>query len=508
MALVGAVFLLSRLLLLYGQLALFPGSGEEDIRLYAGYAEACDLAWSQGGSVYDHCQAEYPHLALAVMALPRVWMKAAPPILGGGPPGLARYRALYRVEMALFDLLAFLALLWLVNRLYRAEPVRQRAERLLAFVVVGLLLGTFLYNRLDIVQGALVVLSLALLVSRLHYAWSFAVLALAINFKLVPVVLVPVWVLASLPPGLVADARNQGGVRRLVGVCCWRLAVATALTLALFAPVYLSSGERCLAFFQYHRDRGLEVGSFYSAVILGLKPFGYPSACYYGHGCINVDSPASALLTRLSPAITLGLLLAVTLFSGWLLLRRKAEDEEGRAPGLPAGGARSTLEKGAPPAGRLFGGDLAACASLALLVFIAGNKVFSPQYLLWLLPLLPLLPFSVVPRRLCLGSFGVVCAISTATRLLWARHIVVSPWVEPVTWVSGPTALGSVLLISRNVVFLALILLVGTCLVRGIWARPGKEGRLPLGRRDKGGLQVPAPSERPLVCPEEVHAGL
>ena len=177
---------------------------------------------------------------------------------------------------------------------------------------------------------------------------------------------------------------------------------------------------------------------------LALKHFGYPAGCNFSYGCINVDSPASPFLVRLAPSITLVLLLAATLFSLWLLLRRPAG-----SPGKPAPG-----------------GVLVGCTSLLLLVFIAGNKVFSPQYLIWLLPFLPLLPLPPRPRRLCLGVFAVVCVLTTVLVLTWRRHVVGNPaWLATMP-VSGPTGLGVALLWARNLAFVGLTLLVAVCLAR------------------------------------------
>ena len=48
-------------------------------------------------------------------------------------------------------------------------------------------------------MSALVMIAVALLLSRAHYFWSFLALAAAINFKLTPIVLLPVWVLGAQP---------------------------------------------------------------------------------------------------------------------------------------------------------------------------------------------------------------------------------------------------------------------------------------------------------------------
>jgi len=430
--LVWSAFLVTRLFLLYAQLVLLPTSGDCDIRIFGHYANSYALATSHGCSVYDYCDPEYPNLALMVMALPNAFCD---------PSDLAAYRGWYRVEMALFDVLAFATAVWLVRRFFGEETRWQRTQRLLAFVAGGLLLGTLLQTRLDAVVGALVLLSLALLVSRLHYVWSFAVLAAAVNFKLVPVVLIPLWVAASLPPALVASIRDKGGPWRLLAACCGRTAVAGALTVALAVPAFLASGGRSLGFLSYHRDRGLEIGSFYSSALLLLRPLGYPEQFGFGHGSINVDAATAPLLARLSPYITLGLVLLATAIAVRYVLQEKVEG--GHRRGNPAG-------------------DLAWAASLVLAAFVVGNKVFSPQYLLWLAPLMPLVRLPATRYRLALITLASACALSTIAVLVWQRQIVgETEWIETATNVAGPTAWGSGLLIGRNVVFLGFVLLLG-----------------------------------------------
>ncbi len=445
-ALVWSAFLVSRFLFLYAQLVLLPTSGDCDVRIYARYAAAYQQASAEGGSVYDYCQPEYPHLALVVMAVPQLGANAA--------SGFAAYRGLYRLEMALFDLLAFLTVLWLIRTHFRDEPAWRRTARLLAYVVGGLLLPTLFYTRLDVVVGALVVLSLALLVSRWHYVLSFVVLAAAVNFKLVPVVLIPLWVVASLPAALVGGVRNKGGVWRLLAVGGWRSAVAVALTVAFALPAYVSSGGRSLAFLQYHAGRGLEIGSVYSSALLALRPLGLPCDFGFAYGCLNVDAPAAPLLARISPYLTLALVLAATFFSCRLLLRRKYEASRG-----PSGAYNSV-------------GGLASGAALVLAAFMAGNKVFSPQYLLWLVPLLPLLPWPTLSRRLGGALFAAACAVSTLTMLVWQRHVIGDEdWIDTVTNVSGPTALGGALLVARNVVFLGFVALLAWIMYRQMIVR-------------------------------------
>jgi hypothetical protein len=443
-ALVWSAFLVSRILFLYVQLVVLPTSCDCDVRIYARYAKAFDLASDRGASLYDYCRPEYPHLALVFMAQPRQLMIDDDPDPISDPDGFELYRGLFRVEMALFDLLAFAILFWVVKRWFAHESAWRRTKRLLMFVAGGLLLPTLLYSRLDLALGALVLLSLALLVSGRHYVWSFALLAVAINFKLVPVVLIPVWVVASLPPALIGSSRVRGGLVRLLAVCGRRAAVAGALTVALAVPAYLSSAGRSLDFLAYHKERGLEIGSCYSSALLLLKPFRWPEHFGFGFGSLNIDGLGAPLLVQSAPLVTCCLLLAATAVSCRLLLHHKYTESSSTA--------RQGSELLAATAG---------CAVLVVSAFIAGNKVFSPQYLLWLLPFIPLLPRSGFHGRLCTLAFAAACLLSTATMVVWQHHVVGDDdWTDTVTSVPGPTPLGCALLIARNAAFLGLVVLL------------------------------------------------
>jgi hypothetical protein len=89
--------------------------------------------------------------------------------------------------------------------------------------------------------------------------------------------------------------------------------------------------------------------------------------------------------------------------------------------------------------------------------FVATNKVFSPQYLLWLLPLAALVPFQGRPRRAFLAGFLLVCVLSTALMpfllvldLLDPTSVGAAPVFRP------PTTRFVVVLLLRNLLFLAL----------------------------------------------------
>src|SRR5262249_3448147 len=149
----------------------------------------------------------------------------------------------------------------------------EHMHRLLFYLASTVALWHLLCDRLDLLLALLVVLSLVLLLSRLHYAWSFAVLALAVNFKLVPLVLAPVWVIGSLP----ADREGTLFRPRVLLALATRVALLSGMVIAGFLPFYLLEGDRCLGFLTYHRARGLEIGSIWGSLLLALEALGQPA---------------------------------------------------------------------------------------------------------------------------------------------------------------------------------------------------------------------------------------
>ena len=459
--LIVGTFLVSRLLILpFTQ----PTS---DVGIYAEYAQEIETAAREGRSfnelhaaAREHSKAagrlagageeyrdvEYPPLAIEVLRLPLFWMRQ--PATDAPADFAAVYAVAYRRGLAIVDVLLFGTIVWLVRRLYPRESPPQQARRLLFYVAGTLALWHLLYDRLDLIQALAVTLALALLVGRRHYAWSFAVLALAINFKLVPLVLAPVWVVGSLPAELplAVSLRTAGrlGARALL---------LTVLTFGALLPFFFRAGSDCLGFLRYHRARGLEVESVWSCLPLALEAFGQPVEVAYSYGSVNVSSPLTPLLTGLAPITTGALLLAGTVV---LLVRARQMASAEKQPGSAA-----TLAQRVPA-------EFAAYTLLILMLFVATNKVFSPQYLLWLLPLAALVPFEGRARGAFLAGFLLVCLLSTVLMpflfvfdLLDARSAGVAPVFHPLT------ARFVIVLLVRNVLFLVWT----ACLALGLARR-------------------------------------
>ena len=368
-----------------------------------------------------------------------------------------QYRVVYRWGMAAVDGLIVVLVAWLARRLFPLEGAGEQGLRLLIYLAGTTVLWPLLYDHLDLVLALLLVVALGLLVSRLHYAWSFAVLAAAVNFKLVPLVLAPVWVVGSLPATrpLVPWGPRQAG--RLLA----RGALLAALVLAVFLPLYAAAGGDSLRFFRYHAARGLEVESLWACVPLALQYLGQPIVVDYSYGSVNVHSPLTPLLTRLAAPVT-----AVLLAGGTSLLLLRARRLTAGADGeRPAG---TTLAQ-------VYPAELGCYALLFLAVFVCANKVFSPQYLLWLAPLAVLVPLQGRHRRQFLWAFLLICALSTVVAPFLFLFDIIDPTAPDTAppSIRAPSPRFVTIVLVRNLLFLGWTAALAAYLARRAFAGAG-----------------------------------
>jgi hypothetical protein len=225
-------------------------------------------------------------------------------------------------------------------------------------------------------------------------------------------------VLASLP-----HAWLRHDLRRLLLVCVFRSAVLAMLTLAIFLPLLWWFGPSdSLRFFSFHATRGIEIGSVYSYLALVLGVGGLTVAWESSHKSIEIHSVLSPVLAMLFPVIAATVLLGAYVWIARLLGRVATTDQQSVAQRYPS--------------------DFAGFATVLLLLFMATSKVFSPQYLLWIVPLLPLAP---------MGRFGSILGGAIAA-------VAMTSVIYPLYWdaLQAPGALMRLALplyTARNVIF-------------------------------------------------------
>jgi hypothetical protein len=340
---------------------------------------------------------EYPWPAVALLDLPR---------LAGAAQGAPYHLALLGLFAAIDA--AFAGCLW------RAGG-RRMTRGMVLWIALGPLLGPLVLARFDTLAGAALALALLALASR--PAAAGALVALGAGIKLFPVLGLP----ALLLPG---------GWGRRAAVAAG--AAAAGLGLAAWT-VHAAGWERLWAPLGFQGQRGLHVEAFAALPFLWARHLGLGDwesrlgACR----CYELHGPGIDLaLQGASVGLALG-----ALGLGLLFWRAARAGTTARTPALAA---RLTI--------------------LALVLFIATNKVFSPQYLVWLaapLAVLALLPGGGLARAdlaLLLGA----CA---------ATHVIFPLNYAALSQVESSRAWVLLLLAARDAALVAL----GARLAAQVW---------------------------------------
>jgi len=274
---------------------------------------------------------------------------AQPVFLAARVAGAAHYALGFKALMALCGLAA-LACAVATLRTVRAPLARGVALAAL-FAAAPLLTGPIFLNAYDLWPAFLLALALLLLVRR-QPVWAFAVLGAAIAAKLYPV--------AVLPIAFLAIAR-EARVRALGALVA--VVVVAHLPFAILGPGGLRYSYVTQA------KRGLELSSLGASFLL---LFGNPATANEPPGSLNVTGGTADALATVSALLVLAAIVA----------------------------AAAAFTRGRP---------LLAAAAAAVTGFVAFDKVFSAQYVEWLVPLAPLA--------------GVDAAVGTAVILVLTRLV-------------------------------------------------------------------------------------
>lgn len=435
-----------------------PEVRHSTISLYAKYGFEYAAAAAQHVTVYDVSAAdarkrpalpgsrpepgagtiEYPPMVISWMALP-VRLLHLPE--HGWPVSAAELRAYItgaRVGFVLFDVFG-MGLLWYALRVrFRARSGRLAAA-IGSYAACGLCLYALIYDRMDIVMGTLIAAALVTLTSPLPWAVSFVLLAIAIHFKVVAILLAPVWIIGSLPCGVL----RSRPVHQCLAVSS-RIGILGLAGLAIFLPYFLQCGWQTLEFLNYHTQRGIQFESLLANILLLLRPIGLPVSIEHSYGSTNLQVAGSSAMASLATAAML-CTIAIAVRCLWVDVRKRSE-------GLP-----STTR-----VGLLFPELFVRHSVLILAIGICGSKVFSPQYLLWFLPLVPqlILADEQADSKLQSVFFGVALFTMLIYPVLFDTDI--RPALRDgysVTYLP-PTLRGLVTLTFRNALFLWMTVLL------------------------------------------------
>ena len=280
------------------------------------------------------------------------------------PPALfsetsAEFIDLFSSEMALVLVLSLVLVALAARRVGgpAAWPVPA-----VTFAAGALLLYPVAVTRYDaVVALALAAAALGAVFGGRYVLLAYASLGFGAAAKLVPA-------LAVFPLVLLRRGAGSG------------LAVFFAVVALFFVPALLFGGGGFVGSFRYHADRGLQVESVASSVLMALNRV---DGVVFEFGAFEARGPGAGLAAGLSLPAT-AVLLGVT---GLAMLRRH------RREGFD-------------------GAQFPRYAAALILAFMLGSKVLSPQYEIWLLPLVPLCAAGSAGAGLCL-LFLISCLTTT-----------------------------------------------------------------------------------------------
>jgi uncharacterized membrane protein len=351
-----------------------------DIAIYHEYA-----SWmADGAQPYRDFAVEYPPLAIPIF-------RAV-----GHTYDITAYTRWFSFEMFLFALATAMVVAAIAVRLW---PRDRRAYFAAVFFAVAVAAtGAIIENRYDVAVTLIIAAVIGLLLDRQITLAAF-VLGLGFSLKLTPVVLLPFVLLFVLKQP-----------RRFI----LAMLAFTFSAVAPFVPYLFMSPAGVEHVFLYHLDRPLQIESVLGAPLLIAKALGLTQqvAVGYGYGSHYIEANGAHLLASLSGPLSL---LAVLVTYALIWRRRETIMSERRYVPL-------------------------AVFALTVAIMVFG-KVFSPQYVIWLLPALAL----VAVEDQLLGALGFAVLLLTQIEFpsLYGRLVGLKPDVL-------------VLVSVRNIVFVAL----------------------------------------------------
>ena len=282
------------------------------------------------------------------------------------------------------------------------------------WVFFGVATGHVLWLRLDLFPGVLVAGAAALLMR--HPAVASAVLAGAAAVKLWP---------AVLAAGLVGGLRRAGTWIR-VGSFFGALAVLAGIT-------WVTSGlDRLISPLTYQGDRGIQIESLAASPFV-IAAHENPGAYWMGYAAsrsFEIQGPGTNAAVQVADWAMLAVLAFAVIWALWQLF-----------------------------ADRWHPRPAVAFMLLMVLLLIVSNKVFSPQYIVWIGPLLAVC-LTLTRSRLVMAMAGLT-VIAAALGLYVFPYNYDPLWQDPVNATSVIAAL-----VLRNALIVVLTGLAAAWLVQ------------------------------------------
>jgi hypothetical protein len=370
--------------------SLTTGNVFSEVHLYFVYASQ-----AMAGEVpYRDYMVEYPPLSFPLFLLPRLFAGS-----------LLSYAVIFILQMVLINAVAIYVIGRVVERRWGIERV---PDRFVWYTLFLLALSPMAFSKFDLAPMTLAfAAALAWFSGKNRLGGILAGIGTLV--KVFPAVI------AGL--GLLLESRTRKVWR-------WRGTLAFLLTAGLGSALWLMlSGSGVRNSLRYHMERGLEIESLYSGLLMIVaKISGAEVSWVWDHGSFQLLTPWSDSFAALAFPLQAAALLVVM----WRFYR------SGMGSGVQYCGA-------------------------AVLAFVITGKVLSPQFLIWLFPFITLLDGALWRK----GRWIFLACCLTSTMIF--------PWLFVELLNFAPIAVGVLNL--RNLLLLYLLFLL---LRRGGRERVGK----------------------------------
>ncbi|MCL2143077.1 MAG: DUF2029 domain-containing protein, partial [Methanomassiliicoccaceae archaeon] len=275
----------------------------------------------------------------------------------------------------------------------------------------------FVVDRFDIVPAVLALAAVYCYVTK-RYTLAFALLAMGTMIKIYPAVLFPVFMVP-----LIMD-RNWNEILKGTGVFA-------VVSLAVIVPVLILQPEMLSEMISYHADRPLQIETIASSFIypfamLGLTDVWISDSTEFGSDNLRGTLPdaAASILTF----VMIALVIVVCIIYAMILKKLK---------GMGSKDDRRYL--------------FASTILIVVMMFVMIGKVFSSQYLLWIIPPLTVLLMISSDEKWNRIVFILFAVILAVTQLQFAYNVGYLGGGENIN------DIGMMMILLRNILMIALL---------------------------------------------------
>lgn len=308
---------------------------------------------------------EYPPLTLAAFSLP-----------------LLVPLPYYTLAFALLMVLVVVAMYGLLER----SGARGAAPLFLLYLVLGTI--AVVQERFDLLPAACTLVCV-LAAERGRWRTAYLALALGVLLKLYPIVMLPALFLAEQRANQATPGPQAGFARVWEQVRRWQncLLFVSVVIAVMGGFALLNFNDALVGPLEYFVQRPAQIESLASSIVWVGSHFGMPYTIDFQFGSLNLESNLMRFISPIDTLLTIVGILSVL----WLQWRNKL--------------------------------DLAQTLVALVCILITTGKVFSPQYLIWLIPLLSYIYARGHTNRIWMYCWAAISLLTTCIYVVYYSRL-------------------------------------------------------------------------------------